>query len=189
MTNLNREVLKLHKQGYSFNQIAQELDISKSKAYRIVNDSLDDPLNENQLKQPVSDAFQSVPERFSNERKSGNKSEDDLKLRLKLRKIELEHEAEMRRLELEESDRIRKSEAVNQALSDENWMLKNELDDISSEIEKLKEITLEQKKDLELQKEMKYLQENAEDGLESEDENEPFEINFGSSNCRQHIKR
>lgn len=143
MTNLNLAVTELHKKGYSFNQIAQELNISKSKAYRIINETVDVSKNGTIPEQPVSRPFQNVskqPERTETGKKY---NADNLKLQVKLRKLELEHEAEMKRLDLEEQEKKREFESENNVIKNENLYLKNQMESFKEQIEKLREKTIE----------------------------------------------
>ncbi len=143
MTNLNTAVLELHQQGNSYNQIAKELGISKSKAYRIINETVDISKNETIKEQPVSKPFQNIskqPERAETGKKY---NPDNLKLQVKLRKMELEHEAEMKRLDLEEQEKKREFESDNNVINNENLYLKSQMESFKEQIESLRKKTIE----------------------------------------------
>lgn len=144
MVDLNNAVYELHKKGYSFNQIAQELNISKSKAYRIINNTVNDIKNVTVEKPIVSKPFQNVPKQPERGDMNVRNSSNNLKLQVKLRKMELQHESEMRRLEFEEKERIREYEAEQNSVKNENLILKTQLENLREEfrIVKLKNETL-----------------------------------------------
>ena len=135
MNNIISAVNELHGQGLSYAQIANELGISKSKAYRIINDGTDVPENE-------TDSETKLPETFRNE---GNKPKiiaeipekesDNLKLKVKLKKMELKHEEKMKLLEMQELEKRREFETEQNEIINENIRLKSELEKIQKESE------------------------------------------------------
>jgi len=143
MTNLNTAVLELHQQGNSYNQIAKELGISKSKAYRIINETVDISKNETIKEQPVSRPFQNIPKQPERAETGKKYNPDNLKLQVKLRKMELEHEAEMKRLDLEEQEKKREFESDNNVINNENLYLKSQMESFKEQIESLRKKTIE----------------------------------------------
>lgn len=128
MKNLNKEVHELHKKGFSFNQIAQELGISKSKAYRIMNETVDVSEAETVVERPVSKTFQNVPKQPETRENGKEYNAESLKLQVMLRKIELKHEAKIKQLEFDEQDKKREFELKNNAINSENERLKNRIE-------------------------------------------------------------
>ncbi len=167
MTNLNTAVFELHQKGYSYNQIAKELGISKSKAYRIINKTVDISKAETIAEYPVSRPDNNIPKQPERAETGKKYNADNLKLQVKLRKLELEHEAEMKRLDLEEQERKREFESENNVINNENLYLKNQMESFKEQIEKLREKTIE----LEQMKISENLDDDYED--EIEDEYEP----------------
>jgi hypothetical protein len=130
MKDIIKAVNELHEQGLSYGQIANELGITKSKAYRIINDGTN--VSENETIHETSDS-----ETFRNERnisKKGvvdtEKEVDNLKLKVKLKKMELKHEEKMRLLEMEEQEKRREYELEQNELINENLKLKAELKEL-----------------------------------------------------------
>jgi hypothetical protein len=130
MTNIEKAVNELHEQGLSYGQIASELGISKSKAYRIINDGTN--VSEDETDQETSGS-----ETFRNERNISKKvvidtgkEVDNLKLKVKLKKLELKHEEKMRLLEMEEHEKRREYELEQNELIKENLKLRAELEEL-----------------------------------------------------------
>lgn len=149
MTNLNLAVTELHKKGYSFSEIAQELNISKSKAHRIFhkagNVTENEPTVEHHVPKP-SQVVEKQPETTKNSKKYNAES---LKLQVKLRKMELQHEAEMKRLDMEEQEKKRDFELTKDAINLENEKLKNRIEDFRQKISDLEKIDNEYEDEIE----------------------------------------
>ena len=140
MTNLNIAVNELHKKGFSFNQIAKELGISKSKAYRVINETVDVSKTETAVERPVSKVFQNVPKQQKTTESHNGYNTESLKLQVKLRKLELQHEAKMKQLEFEEQEKQREFELKNNTINSENESLKNQTENFKQRIYDLEHI-------------------------------------------------
>jgi len=108
MSNLSLKVTELHEQGFSYNQIAHELGISKSKAYRIINETVNVSDDETNSERFVSETFQNVPK----------------------------DETETKHFETKQTNYH--NETRNNVETDENFIVKTQLDGLKKDIAKLK---------------------------------------------------
>lgn len=132
---IKKQAHEYHQQGYSYAEIGNLLGISKSAAYRIINEteSADSEITEH---------------RPRGQGKKITEAKDDPNVALKLRRLELDHEEKMERIRLEKVERERMFDS-------ELLKWQRNYDDLIELIEKKKE-RIEK-----LEDELKYLKENA----------------------------
>ena len=124
MQKSKEKAITLFNEGYSYQQIADELGISKSKAYRLVNESEEETVSET--------VSQNIPKHL---KKSTKNPETDFKIR----KLEYEHEKEMFKLKADEEDRKRNFDEYQQELISENNRLDVLREDLEEKISELEE--------------------------------------------------
>ncbi len=153
MKDIIKAVNELHEQGLSYGQIATELGITKSKAYRIINDGTNVSEDETDHETPVSETFRNERNISKKGVVDTEKEVDNLKLKVKLKKMELKHEEKMRLLEMEEQEKRREYELEQNELIKENLKLRAELEE------------LQQKSDESNETDDDYIQEPEEDDI------------------------
>jgi len=128
-TNLILKVKTLKEQGFSFNQIAEQLDISKSMAFRLYSEV---NKSETDAKEEQIPVFQKTTKGLDTKAKKEVEMENsNPKLLFHLKKLEFQHEKQMKELEFEELERQREFQKEQLSSQAEFMQMK-------AEIEKLK---------------------------------------------------
>jgi len=112
---------KLKEEGMSYAQIGKALGITKSAAYRLL---------QNEIATDDDDFEDETPSKTQPKSVSAKKSdiEEDLHLAYKIKKLELQHAREMREMEFKEESRKREHARSVQELEDEVETLKEEME-------------------------------------------------------------
>lgn len=176
MSNMKERASKLKEQGYSYQQIADEMGIGKTTAYNLISNSgsgISGQLSgENEtlveLKATIAD--------LRNELMQGAESAEVKEL-IELRKLELEHEYRMEELDNNRREGLLKAEidALKKSTDSENRMdvsVMQEIGELSSQLANLSNNFQElQKRNTELEEELSMFQESlskTEDELSSD---------------------
>lgn len=125
MTNIKQKAKELIENGLSYQEAADQLGISKSSAYRLVNENLDENLTDSKKnnKAPLPNL--------------------DVSTQLELKRLEFEHEQTMFKLKFETEKEKRKFDENCENLLFENRELVEINDELHSEIDEL-EIKVEE---------------------------------------------
>jgi len=127
--DLLKKAKELLEAGYSYAQIGDELGISKSAAYRL--------LNENQDDNTVKGSFGATEEP---NRGRGSTLQVKSDAAVQIRKMELDYELKLRQFEAEEKDKQRHLDQEKLKLLTKIDTLEKEISDYQDEIIRLKEV-------------------------------------------------